>query len=81
MPAVHFASNKINFMVRSELPAKNLREMVELIRSKPGQFSFGTGGTGTANHMMGVVFLAQAGLPPDAATAVPLEARLPLSRI
>jgi tripartite-type tricarboxylate transporter receptor subunit TctC len=77
MPAVHFASNKINFMVRSELPAKNLREMADLIRSKPGQFSFGTGGTGTANHMMGVVYLAQAGLPPGAATAVPYRGEAP----
>jgi len=77
IPSVHFASNKINFMVRSELPAKSLREMVDLIRSKPGQLSFGTGGSGTANHMMAVVFLAQAGLAADAATAVPYRGEAP----
>jgi hypothetical protein len=51
--------------------------MADLIRSKPGQLQLRNRRHRTANHMMGVVYLAQAGLPPGAATAVPYRGEGP----
>jgi tripartite-type tricarboxylate transporter receptor subunit TctC len=43
-------------VVNPNLPAKSLAELADLIRSKPGKFSFGSGGLGTSTHLYGEVF-------------------------
>jgi tripartite-type tricarboxylate transporter receptor subunit TctC len=37
--------------VHPAVPARNLRELVALARSKPGQLSYGSDGNGTASHL------------------------------
>ena len=53
-PTVLVASNSV--------PAKTAKELVQLIKSKPGSFSYATAGNGTAPHIAGELFKLSAGL-------------------
>ena len=39
------------YVVHPNLPAKDLREFVALVRSKPGQMNYGSAGNGSAGHL------------------------------
>jgi tripartite-type tricarboxylate transporter receptor subunit TctC len=43
-------------VVNPSLQVKSLTELGDLIRGKPGKFSFGSGGIGTSTHLYGEVF-------------------------
>src|SRR5687768_3166866 len=49
-------------VVNSDLPAKNLQELIALAKSKPGQFAYASGGNGTPPHINAEVFKALAGV-------------------
>lgn len=38
--------------VNPSLPARNIKEMIELARKRPGEMSFGSSGTGTSHHLL-----------------------------
>ena len=42
--------------VNSNLPAKTLPELLTLLKANPGKYSYGTSGTGSANHLVGELF-------------------------
>ena len=48
-------------VVNAKLPASNSKELVALLKSKPGQLNFGSGGNGTILHLAGEMFLDEAG--------------------
>lgn len=48
--------------VHPSLPAKNLRELMALAKSKPGQLNFASSGIGSSNHMAGELFKLMAGI-------------------
>ena len=48
-------------VARLELPVKTLKDLVDLTRSKPGQFTFGSGGQGSSAHLAMELFLNMAG--------------------
>jgi tripartite-type tricarboxylate transporter receptor subunit TctC len=39
------------YVVRPDLPVKNLREFIALAKSKPGQLNYGSAGNGSAGHL------------------------------
>ncbi len=53
-PTVLVASNSV--------PVKTAKELVQLIKSKPGSFSYASAGNGTAPHIAGELFKLSAGL-------------------
>jgi tripartite-type tricarboxylate transporter receptor subunit TctC len=44
------------------VPARSLREFIALAKSKPGELSYGSAGTGSVHHLTMAVFAARAGI-------------------
>jgi tripartite-type tricarboxylate transporter receptor subunit TctC len=61
VPVVMVASTPMVAVVNPALPARNLKELVELARSKPGQLNYASVGTGTILHLAGELFRMQTG--------------------
>jgi len=52
-----------NVMItHSSVPARTLREFIALAKAKPGGMNFGSGGSGTSNHLAGELFNIVAGV-------------------
>jgi tripartite-type tricarboxylate transporter receptor subunit TctC len=49
-------------LVTATLPAKSLRELVELAKARPGELSFSSAGSGSATHLGPEMFRARAGI-------------------
>ncbi|MDB5415791.1 MAG: transporter substrate-binding protein [Rubritepida sp.] len=49
-------------VVRNNLPANTLSELVELAKAEPGRLTFASGGSGSSSHMFGELFQQTAGL-------------------
>lgn len=49
-------------VVGPSMPANNVKELIELAKSKPGVVDFGNGGVGTSPHMTGVLFGHSSGI-------------------
>lgn len=49
-------------VVPASLPAKTLKDFVEMAKAKPGQLNFGNPGTGSSNHLQTELFLQVAGI-------------------
>lgn len=48
-------------VIHPSVPAKNLKEFIELAKSKPGQLNYASSGPGTPYHMAGELFKAMSG--------------------
>lgn len=46
----------------AKVPARNVRELVALMKQKPGEFNYASSGNGTIIHLAGAMFLDQAGV-------------------
>jgi tripartite-type tricarboxylate transporter receptor subunit TctC len=49
-------------VIHPSVPANNLREFIELAKSKPGALNYASSGPGTPYHMAGELFKAMAGV-------------------
>jgi len=49
-------------VVNPGVPAKNIRELISLAKSRPGALNFGSSGSGGSNHLAGELFNAMAGV-------------------
>src|SRR6266480_335153 len=49
-------------VVHPSVPAKNLKELLALVKAKPGALNYASSGPGTPYHMAGELFKAMAGL-------------------
>jgi len=47
-------------VVNPSVPASNTKELVALLRSKPGELNYGSSGNGTVLHLAGQLFVSQA---------------------
>ena len=43
-------------VINAKTPAKNVAELVALLKTEPGKFTFGSNGNGTAQHLIGTQF-------------------------
>jgi tripartite-type tricarboxylate transporter receptor subunit TctC len=43
-------------VVNAATPAKNVAELVSMLKAKPGQYNYGSNGNGTAQHLIGTQF-------------------------
>ena len=56
------AASPTLLVANNGVAAKNAQELVQLIKAKPGTFSYATAGNGTAPHIAGELFKLSAGL-------------------
>lgn len=61
-PVVRVGTAPLVLVGKPELPARNLAELLALIRAKPDGFSYGTSGIGTSLHLAGELFMQSAGV-------------------
>jgi len=50
------------FVVRPDIPAKTVPELVALVKANPGKYTFASGGSGTSPHICGEMLKQFAGL-------------------
>ena len=61
-PVSLLTRNTILLVVHPSVPANSLPEFMELLRSKPGKFTYGSSGVGGPNHLAGEIFKRMTGL-------------------
>lgn len=60
IPVAQVAGGPFVIVVNPQVPANNLRELIALAKSKPGQITFATSGNGTSLHLAGELINAMA---------------------
>jgi len=50
-------------VVNPGVPAKTVRELVEMAKAKPGTIDFASSGNGSTQHLVGALFVSMAGAP------------------
>ncbi|HKA43439.1 MAG TPA: tripartite tricarboxylate transporter substrate binding protein [Burkholderiales bacterium] len=61
-PITRVASAPYVLIANPALPAKSVKELIALAKSKPGQINFASGGNGTGTHLSGELFRIMAGI-------------------
>ncbi|MET4578750.1 Bug family tripartite tricarboxylate transporter substrate binding protein [Ottowia thiooxydans] len=61
-PITLAASAPFLLLTRKDSPVQNVKELVRLAKEKPGQYSFGSSGTGGNAHLMGELLQSVAGI-------------------
>jgi tripartite-type tricarboxylate transporter receptor subunit TctC len=61
-PVSQLATSPLLLALHPSLPIRSVADMIRLARARPGQLSFGAGGTGTPPHMAGELFKHMAGV-------------------
>ena len=62
VPVVLTAAIPMVLVVNPSMPAKSMKEFVDLAKSKPGQLSYSSSGTGTITHLASAMLSSQMGL-------------------
>ncbi len=61
IPVSVVATQAFGLVIPNSLPAKSVKELIALIKSKPGELSYGSSGPGSASHLAGEMFLGMTG--------------------
>ncbi len=51
MPVARLTAMSLIMLVHPSVPARTLRQFIDLARANPGKLNFGSGGAGTTNHL------------------------------
>jgi tripartite-type tricarboxylate transporter receptor subunit TctC len=62
IPVTNVAVGPMLVVVNPKVPAKNIKELIALAKSKPGELNFGSAGVGSQVHMAGESLASAAGL-------------------
>ncbi|MBU3737737.1 MAG: tripartite tricarboxylate transporter substrate binding protein [Rhodoferax sp.] len=62
VPVSHIVNTPTVWVGAPDLPANTLKEFIELARSQPGKFNYGSSGNGTTPHLAGEALKARHGL-------------------
>ena len=62
VPVILLSSSPLLLIVPPSLPARSVKELIALGRSRPGELSFGSYGTGSINHLGAELFNSMAGI-------------------
>ncbi len=62
IPVTLAGSFPLVLIVNSDLPAKNLGELIRLLKANPGKYSYGSSGVGTMPYLAGELFKSMAGV-------------------
>lgn len=60
IPIAALATAPYLLVAHPSFPAKSVKDLIALAKSKPGQLTYGSAGNGTFNHLIGEMFNAQA---------------------
>jgi tripartite-type tricarboxylate transporter receptor subunit TctC len=61
-PVALVASTPLMLVVHPSTPANNVKELIAVLKSSPGKYSYGSSGNGTILHLTGELFKTVAGL-------------------
>ena len=56
VPVTQVASQQLVLLIHPNVAAKSVTELIQLAKSKPGQFTFASAGNGTGGHLSGELF-------------------------
>jgi tripartite-type tricarboxylate transporter receptor subunit TctC len=59
-PISLLAVNPFALVVNPSIPAKNVKELIALLKANPGKYSFASSGSGATSHLMSVLFNSMA---------------------
>lgn len=62
IPLGYISSYPFVLTLRPDFPANNLAEMVKVMKEKPGNYSYGSAGVGTLQHVWGNILMNNLGL-------------------
>ena len=61
-PVSRLASGPLTLVVHPSLPAKSVKELIALAKSRPGEINFGSSGAGTLPHLSAELFNSMSGI-------------------
>jgi tripartite-type tricarboxylate transporter receptor subunit TctC len=61
-PISLLAINPFMLVVNPSIPAKDVKQLVALLKANPGKYSFASSGSGATSHLMSVLFNSMAGV-------------------
>jgi tripartite-type tricarboxylate transporter receptor subunit TctC len=76
-PIVLMADATLVLLVRDDLPVQSVAELIGMMREKPGQLNYSTGGYGSPHHLATITLFQRAGLPHNVAVHVPFAGLAP----
>ena len=76
-PIVLMADASLVLLVREELPAHSVAQLIAMMREQPGQLNYSTGGYGSPHHLATMTLFHRAGLAQNIAVHVPFAGLAP----
>jgi len=61
-PVVMLGTLSNVLIVHPDIPAKNIAELIQLLKKEPGKLNYGSGGSGSSNHLAAEMFKSMAGV-------------------